>query len=99
MSVILANNHGDHQWTERKRPACLETRIQFFSYDETRAFLDSLADLSEREDLYPDLSFGTNYVNITIRPEREGELVDDVGRRFAQMIDEILVNGESTQRA
>jgi pterin-4a-carbinolamine dehydratase len=41
-------------------------RFDFASYAETRHFLDRMADLSRREDYYPNVSFGKTYVNISI---------------------------------
>lgn len=44
-------------------------RFDFASYAETRHFLDRMADLSRREDYYPNVSFGKTYVNISIDAE------------------------------
>ena len=41
-------------------------RFDFGSYGQTRKFLDDLADLSKREEYYPDVSFGKTYVNVSI---------------------------------
>ena len=41
-------------------------RFDFGSYGQTRKFLDDLADLSKREEYYPDVSFGKTYANISI---------------------------------
>ncbi len=41
-------------------------RFDFGSYGQTRKFLDDLADLSKRENYYPDVSFGKVYANISI---------------------------------
>ena len=50
-------------------------RFDFGSYAETRHFLDQMADLSRREDYYPDVSFGKTYVNISIDAEGQAALV------------------------
>ncbi len=44
-------------------------RFDFGSYAETRDFLDRLADLSKRENYYPNISFGKTYVNVSIDGE------------------------------
>jgi pterin-4a-carbinolamine dehydratase len=54
-------------WTRTERPASLFRRFDFTSYPETRSFLDRLGQLSEQTGLYPDLSFGPAYVNVTVR--------------------------------
>jgi 4a-hydroxytetrahydrobiopterin dehydratase len=48
----------------RQQP--LNRRYDFGSYAETRDFLDQMADLSKREDYYPNVSFGKTYVNVSI---------------------------------
>ncbi len=53
-------------WRVQQRPPLLTRRYDFASYTETRKFLDDLATWSERTGLFPDLSFGTTYVNITV---------------------------------
>ena len=80
------------QWHERKRPVCLERRFEFESYAATRDFLDRLGDFSEAKQRFPDISFGRTYVNITLRPDAEGndsQLSDD-DRCFASEIDALF---------
>lgn len=50
----------------QERVAPFNQRFDFGSYGQTRQFLDQLADLSKREEYYPDVSFGKTYVNISI---------------------------------
>ena len=59
------------KWEQRNRPIRLEKRFEFDNYQKTRDFLDLLGELSEARSLYPDISFGKTYVNITLRPESE----------------------------
>ena len=76
-------------WQKRKRPNRLERRLEFETYDATRDFLDRLGELSESKKIFPDISFGKNYVNITLRPESEEEGADlsDDENNFAAEID------------
>lgn len=53
--------------------AALNQRFDFASYAETRQFLDQLADLSKREDYYPNINFGKTYANVSI--DGEGQAV------------------------
>lgn len=53
-------------WKLVQQPPSLFRRFEFASYGDTRAFLDRLAKLSEEMSLYPDLGFGTTYVNVTV---------------------------------
>ena len=80
----------DQPWTHRHRPDRLERRIEFEDYERTRDFLENLRRLSEREGLYPDISFGRTYVNLTLRPEGEEASVGPLERAFAETIDGLL---------
>ena len=80
------------QWKERTRPARLERQYQFDGYEELRDFLDRAADLSEREDYYPDMGFGRDYVNITIHLEEGEEELSPKQHKFAQQLDELVGN-------
>ncbi len=70
----------------------MSAKDQFVSYSATRDFLDRLGDFSEAKQRFPDISFGRTYVNITLRPESEGDgsqlSVDD--RCFASEIDALF---------
>jgi pterin-4a-carbinolamine dehydratase len=77
------------KWDKRNRPARLEKRFEFETYQETRDFLDSLGELSESKKIFPDISFGKTYVNITLRPESEEKdaEITDFEYKFASQID------------
>ena len=51
--------------------------------------MDNLGDLSESIKMFPDISFGTTYVNITLRPESEEKdaQITEVEYKFASEID------------
>ena len=80
------------QWQERKRPVCLERRFEFDGYSSTRDFLDRLGEHSEATQRFPDISFGSTYVNITLRPEAEGDeaQLSEADHAFAAQIDALL---------
>ena len=80
------------KWQIKKRPLCLERRFEFKSYAETREFLEQLGDLSEEKKIFPDISFGRTYVNLTIRPEDEANdsQITDVEKNFASEIDGLV---------
>ena len=80
------------QWQERQRPIRLERRFEFKTYEATRDFLDRLGHHSEITKRFPDISFGTKYVNITLRPESEdqGAELTKADHQFAAEIDELI---------
>ena len=75
------------EWQERTRPVRLEKRYEFPDYTTLRDFLDLAAELSEKEDLYPDMGFAKDYVNITIHLDDGEEAISDNQHRFAQQLD------------
>jgi 4a-hydroxytetrahydrobiopterin dehydratase len=85
-------------WQERPRPARIEGRYEFESYQALRDFLDSAAELSEREGLYPDMGFGRDYVNITIHAEEGSTSLADKQRRFARLLDELRLADDGVLR-
>ena len=80
------------KWDQRKRPNRLERRLEFENYVATRNFLDRLGILSESKKIFPDISFGQTYVNITLRPESEEQdaLLTDLEYKFAAEIDALF---------
>jgi len=80
------------QWKERKRPPRLERQYKFDSYDDLRDFLDSAAELSEKEDYFPDMGFGRDYVNITIYVDEGEEELSPKHHQFAKQLDELNGN-------
>jgi len=78
------------QWQERNKPARLEQRYLFKDYSTLRDFLEDAAGSSERENLYPDIGFGKDYVNITIYADEGNEKLSDVHHQFAQELDKLF---------
>jgi pterin-4a-carbinolamine dehydratase len=78
-----------HQWQERNRPARLEGRYEFKDYSTLRDFLDRAAELSEKEELYPDMGFGRDYVNITIHVDEGHDELSEKQHRFAEQLDNL----------
>jgi len=84
------------EWKDRKRPNRLERQYQFEDYEALRDFLDRAADLSEKEDYYPDMGFGRDYVNVTIHAEEDSDIVTEQQRQFAEQLD-ILFSEKPTE--
>ncbi|KGG12832.1 putative pterin-4 alpha-carbinolamine dehydratase-like protein [Prochlorococcus sp. MIT 0601] len=81
-----------HKWKEKIRPIRLERRFEFETYQDTRDFLDKLGTLSESLEIYPDISFGKTYVNLSLFPSSEEEnaamSIQDID--FAEKVDVIF---------
>lgn len=80
-------------WQERVRPVRLEKRYNFDDYESLRVFLDSAAEISERDGLFPDMGFGRDYVNVTIHTDEGSEALTEQQRQFAEQLDALLSNG------
>lgn len=78
------------QWQERNKPARLERRYLFEDYSTLRDFLERAAELSEGEDLFPDMGFGKDYANITIYGDGDNEELGDAHHHFAQELDKLF---------
>jgi len=52
----------------------LNWRFEFATYSATREFLDLLADMSKRDEYYPDINFGKTYVNVSMDAEGQASL-------------------------
>ena len=77
------------EWQERTRPVRLEKRYEFQDYSALRDFLDLAAQLSEKKNLYPDMGFARNYVNITIHLDDNQESITESQRHFARQLDQL----------
>ncbi|MBI1423753.1 MAG: pterin-4-alpha-carbinolamine dehydratase [Gammaproteobacteria bacterium] len=79
-------------WQERIRPVRLEKRYVFPDYASLRDFLDRAAEVSEREELFPDMGFGRDYVNVTIHTDEGSDKLTEKHRRFAEQLDALFSN-------
>ncbi len=78
-------------WQERQRPARLERRYEFVTYNDLSNFLEQAADLSERSGLYPDLGFGKDYVNVTIHADQDDPELLAHHHEFADQLEQLKV--------
>lgn len=84
------------QWVERAKPARLEGRYEFPDYEALRDFLDRAAKISEEKNYYPDMGFGKDYVNVTIHPEEESEMLNENRKEFAVLLDDLVMTLDET---
>jgi pterin-4a-carbinolamine dehydratase len=82
-----------NQWQQRQRPVRLERRYGFPDYESLRDFLDRAAEVFEHEDLYPDMGFGRDYVNVTLHVPEGGDALTEQEHRIAQRLDELAAAG------
>lgn len=81
----------NHHWTERARPVRLERRVEFPDYEATRRFLEGAEASCKAAGIYPDISFGRTYVNLTLHAE--GETLAEPLLRLAAELDNLAPPG------
>lgn len=77
-----------HQWTERARPVRLERRVELPDYQATRRFLEGAEAACKEAGIYPDISFGRTYVNLTLHAE--GGILGEPVHRLAAELDSLV---------
>ncbi|MEF8793588.1 hypothetical protein [Thiohalorhabdus sp.] len=81
----------DH-WQEIQRPPRLEARFDFPDYGTLRAFLDEAAELSERTEIFADMSFDRYSVRLKVQaPDGENELTD-AQRSYARDLERLALD-------
>lgn len=58
-------------WRIDKKPPLLTKKIIFESYEQTRSFVNDLADLSEKTGYYPNLTFSQTQATVSIFTDEE----------------------------
>jgi pterin-4a-carbinolamine dehydratase len=79
-------------WSEIQRPPRLEARFDFPDYATLRAFLDEAADLSERSELFADMSFDRYSVRMKIHPPEGEEGLTDSEWDYAANLEQLALD-------
>ena len=53
-------------WNERESPLRIEKRFEFEEYSKISKFMEKIEKLCKKKDIYPNISFGKNFVSLTI---------------------------------
>ena len=53
-------------WNQRETPLRVEKRFEFEEYSRISKFMKMVDELCKKENIYPNISFGKNFVSITI---------------------------------
>ena len=77
-------------WDEKKSPLRLERRFEFDNYKQSSNFMKEIDSLCKENKIYPNISFGTKFVSITILPDIEEISVEE--REFTVKINEKFTN-------
>ncbi|WP_238696310.1 4a-hydroxytetrahydrobiopterin dehydratase [Thiomicrorhabdus sediminis] len=63
------------RWKQKSKPASLEARFEFDSFEILREFLDQTAEIAEQLEHHPNISFSKQHVSMIIYA-KTGELMD-----------------------
>ena len=53
-------------WNERESPLRIEKRFEFEQYSKISKFIGKIEKLCEKMNIYPNISFGKNFVSLSI---------------------------------
>ena len=77
-------------WEERKSPLRLEKRFEFDNYQQSSQFMKEIDSLCKENQIYPNISFGSKFVSITIFSDLEEITLKE--KNFSIKIDEKFIN-------
>ena len=53
-------------WNEKESPLRIEKRFEFEEYSKISKFMEKIEKLCKKKDIYPNISFGKNFVSLSI---------------------------------
>ena len=53
-------------WNKRESPLRIEKRFEFEEYSKISKFMEKIEKLCKQKDIYPNISFGKNFVSVSI---------------------------------
>ena len=72
-------------WNQRESPLRVEKRFEFEEYQKISKFMKKIDDLCKEKKIYPNISFGKNFVSISIF--LGSEKLTKIERDFSNQID------------
>ena len=71
-------------WNQRESPPRIEKRFEFEEYQKISIFLEKINKLCKEKNIYPNISFGKNFVGITIflDSEKSSQIVKDFSNQI-----------------
>ena len=77
-------------WVERKSPLRLEKRFEFDNYQQSSKFMKEIDSLCKENKIYPNISFGSKFVSVTIFSDQEEISIKE--KEFTVRINEKFTN-------
>ena len=76
-------------WNERESPLRIEKRFEFEQYSKISKFMEKIEKLCKEKDIYPNISFGKNFVSLSIFLDKKE--ISDKEKNFSMDIDKIYL--------
>ena len=76
-------------WNERESPLRIEKKFEFKEYSKISTFMKKIEKLCKEKDIYPNISFGKNFVSISIFLENKKTY--DKEKEFSNNIDKFYL--------
>ena len=76
-------------WNKRESPWRLEKRFEFEQYSKISKFMGKIEKLSKEMDIYPNISFGKNFVSLSIFLDNKE--ISDKEKDFSKDIDKFYL--------
>ncbi len=77
-------------WNERESPLRIEKRFEFEQYSKISKFMEKIEELCKESDIYPNISFGRNFVSLSIfldnkeTSDREKDFSKDIDKLYLE---------------
>ena len=76
-------------WNERESPLRIERRFEFEGYSKISKFMEKVEILCKQKNIYPNISFGKNFVSLSIFIDKEK--ISYKEKNFSEDIDKIYL--------
>ena len=76
-------------WNERESPLRIEKRFDFEQYSKISVFIGKIEKLCKESDIYPNISFGKNFVSLSIFLNNKE--ISDKEKDFSENIDKFYL--------
>ena len=76
-------------WNERESPLRIEKRFEFEEYSKISKFMEKIEKLCKEKDIYPNISFGKNFVSLSIfldnkKSDKEKDFSKDIDKFYLE---------------
>ena len=76
-------------WNEKESPLRIEKRFEFEEYSKISKFMEKIEKLCKKKDIYPNISFGKNFVSLSIF--LNGKEISSKEKDFSTDIDKLYL--------